>query len=100
MPVKTQGLPVALIHAQGHCGVGDWPACTQALRGTQVEESIPGDPLPALGGETGVADWSDSDLCTLGLQTALHPLAEDEEDIGFWKERQDRKTSHLRLDDC
>lgn len=94
MPAKTQCLPVTLVHAQGGGAIGARPACAQALHGAQVEESVPGDPLPALGREAGIAGWGDSDLCTLGFQAALKSVAEDEEDIWFWKGRQDMKASH------
>lgn len=103
MPAKIQCLPVTLVHAQGGRGVGAWPACAQALHGTQVEEPVSGDPLPALGREAGIASRGDSDLPALGLQAALQSMAEDEEDVRFWKGRQDTKASQglswLALDD-
>lgn len=93
VPAKIQCLPVTFVQAQGGCGVGARPACTQALHGAQAEEPVSGDPLPALGGETGIAGWGDSDLPTLGLQAALQSVAEDEEDVGLWKGRRDTKPS-------
>lgn len=83
MPAKIHCLPVTFVHAQGGCGVGARPACAQALHGTQVEEPVPGDPLPALGRETATAVWGDPDLPALGLQAALQAVAEDEEDVGL-----------------
>lgn len=83
VPAKTHCLPVTLVHAQGGCGVGARPACAQALHGTQVEEPVPGDPLPALGRKTATTAWGDPDLPTLGLQAAFQSIAEDEEDVGF-----------------
>lgn len=67
VPAKTQCLAVTLVHAQGGGSVGAWPACAQALHGTQVEQPVSGDPLPALGRKAGIAGWRDSDLPTLGL---------------------------------
>lgn len=93
VPAKIQCLPVTLVHAQGGGGVGARPACAQALHGAQVEEPVSGDPLPALGRKAGIAGWGDSDLPTLGLQAALQSMAEDEEDVGFWKGRQDTRPS-------
>lgn len=83
VPAEIHGLPVTFVHAQGGCGVGARPACAQALHGTQVEEPVPGDPLPALGSKAATAVWRDPDLPTLGLQAALQSIAEDEEDAGF-----------------
>lgn len=83
VPAEVQCLPVTFVHAQGGCGVGARPARAQALHGAQVEETVSRDPLPALGRETDVAAWGDSDLPTLGLQAALQSMAEDEEDVGL-----------------
>lgn len=93
VPAKIQRLPVTFVHAQGGRGVGARPSGAQALHGAQAEEPVSGDPLPALGRKTGIAGWGDSDLPTLGLQAALQSMAEDEEDVGFWKGRQDMKPS-------
>lgn len=93
VPAKIQCLPVTFVHAQGGRGIGARPAGAQALHGAQAEQPVSGDPLPALGRKTGIAGWGDSDLPTLGLQAALQSMAEDEEDVGLWKGRQDMKPS-------
>lgn len=88
---KIQCFSVIFVYVQGGCGVGVRLVCVQVLYGIQVEESVSGDLFLALGRKIGVVVWGDFDLFILGFQVVLQFMVEDEEDVGFWKGRQDMK---------